>query len=153
LDGAIAWNRDASIRALDSGILPTPSIPQDQVIETLQNYLAEKRTDGYRDAHRWVFTPESLTEIIRILSSASLISLEVCEVVKTNYYEFLMVVKKPKKYNNDTPELESRMEYLKENIPYFPRDRDSNLPVTKRSNLGLVYSAKRIFRKIMNKKY
>ena len=145
LNGAIAWNRDASLQSLNSGNFPIPATPQSQVIESMKGYLGGAQTVGYRDAHRWVFTPENLTGLIRILRAANLIEIDVCKVEKTNYYEFLMVLKKTKKQVDLTSEFDTRMDYLMESVPYFSGEKDNNFEITH----TLSFSFMRLYKKFL----
>jgi SAM-dependent methyltransferase len=121
LNGTIAWNRDVSINAVNSKDFPTPAMSELEAVETVNKYVDSNLdiVNPYRDAHRWVFTPESLSELIRILRIAGLIDFEVIEVVTTNYYEFLMVLRKTEKSDVVLSTNEMRMKYLIDNSPAF----------------------------------
>ena len=121
LNGTIAWNRDVSINAINSKDFPIPAISELEALETINEYLDSNLdiVKPYRDAHRWIFTPESLSELIRILRIAGLIYFEVIEVVTTNYYEFLMVLRKTAKSDVVLSTDDLRMKYLIDNLPTF----------------------------------
>jgi hypothetical protein len=124
LDGAIAWNREASINNLRNHNIPSPSYEIKEVESLLKRTLKEGVVENkeYRDAHRWVFTPETLQDLIGLLSDAGLIKYEVIDWTHTGYYEFLMVLQK-KKECSSIPN--SRFLALSELVPNFERSDNS----------------------------
>jgi len=96
LDGAIAWNREMSINSIKRGNLPHPSNNVLDVQKIIKSILKENLQDnkGYRDAHRWVFTPETLQDLIGLLGGAGLLDYQVVDWCHTGYYEFLRVLEK-----------------------------------------------------------
>lgn len=95
-DGTIAWNQDVSRAKISIQEFPTPSIEFDDIRqEILKMKKIEFKYDGeYRDAHRWVFTLDSFTDLIAALSALEMTDFEIVETKETNYYEFLVVLKK-----------------------------------------------------------
>jgi hypothetical protein len=118
LDGAIAWNRETSINAINASNFPIPTFPVQNTIELVRSYLNSGVTQEgeYRDAHRWVFTPQSLCEIVTFLDKAGIVSFRIVEVSTPSYYEFLVVLQK--KALNQTEDLEStrNKEFLTERV-------------------------------------
>ena len=148
LNGAIAWNREVSMNHLNIGQLPIPTNPISAVHENIRKSLLEKdlKPTGYRDAHRWVFTPETLQDIVGVLNSMNLIDYHVVNWSHTGYYEFLMILEKNK---NQTPTDESRESALAEFCPSFTESINQN------SGMGHSLSRKiqilaRIKRKVKN---
>lgn len=118
LDGAIAWNREVSINNLRNQNFPSPSY-ETKIIEKLLNRTLEEgvvENKEYRDAHRWVFTPETLQDLIGLLSDTGLINYQVIDWTHTGYYEFLMVLQKK---NVCTSVPNSRFLALSEMVPNF----------------------------------
>jgi len=118
LDGAIAWNREVSIKNLRNQNFPRPSYETKVIEEILNRTLKEGVVENreYRDAHRWIFTPEILQDLIGLMSDAGLINYQVIDWTHTGYYEFLMVLQKK---NKCTSIPNSRFLALSEFIPNF----------------------------------
>lgn len=128
LDGAIAWNRDVSIRAVNASNPPIPTLPVENSIELVKSYLDRGITGKveYRDAHRWVFTPQSLCEIIKFLNRAGIVSFRIVEVSTPSYYEFLVVLQKNALNQSDSLESLRTPELLTDITPNFIFDTSSH---------------------------
>jgi hypothetical protein len=94
--GTIAWNQDVSRAKISAHEIPTPSINFEKIKEDIRKLteFGVKSNDEYRDGHRWVFTLNSFIDVIRALSSLEMTNFEIIEYEETNYYEFLVVLKK-----------------------------------------------------------
>ena len=133
LEGAIAWNRETSIRTIEASKLPIPTFPLENSIELVKSYLDNGVVEkvGYRDAHRWVFTPQSLCEIVTFLDRAGIVSFRIIEVATPSYYEFLVVLQKNALNQSDCLESSRTVEFLTDITPnfildtnYFPKEKE-----------------------------
>jgi hypothetical protein len=121
LDEAIAWNRETSIRAINASNFPKPTFPVRNTIELVMSYLSSGDAQGgeYRDAHRWVFTPQSLCDVIRFLDNAGIVSFRIVEVSTPSYYEFLVVLQKNTVNQPRVLDLSRNEEFLIDLTPNF----------------------------------
>jgi SAM-dependent methyltransferase len=96
LDGAIAWNQEVSSEAIATGNFPAPSIGFEPISDLIRSKLRKNHEseDEYRDGHRWIFTTSSFIDLVNALRTIGLIDFSVEEYQETNYYEFLVALRK-----------------------------------------------------------
>jgi hypothetical protein len=147
LDGAIAWNRETSIKAINASNFPIPTFPVQNTIDLVSSYLNSGVTQEgeYRDAHRWVFTPQSLSEIVRFLDKAGIVSFRIVEVSTPSYYEFLVVLQKNALNQPEDLESSRNEEFLTELTPNFILDDSNFLKDAELAKLGKTQIKKSLF--------
>jgi len=94
LDGKICWSEGEGHLAQIRRRRPQPIRSEDFVYSELQGAGTWSAEKEYRDGHRWVFEPESLTMLISSLSQLGLCDFRVIDSKPGVGCEFMMVLEK-----------------------------------------------------------
>jgi SAM-dependent methyltransferase len=94
LDGKICWSHDDAKSANAAGRQPERISSREMVVPAIKNLSEFREKKGYRDGHRWVFTEESLFEIVELLHDAELIKLYPSASHEGIGCEFLLILEK-----------------------------------------------------------
>jgi len=94
LDGQICWSEGEGHVAQIRGKRPHPIRQADFIYSELEHVAQWRNETDYRDGHRWVFQPESLTMLISSLSQLGMCDFEVRDFKPGVGCEFMMVLAK-----------------------------------------------------------
>ncbi len=94
LEGQICWSEGEGHLAQIRGRRPQPIRSRDFLHSELADMAQWSTETDYRDGHRWVFQPESLTMLISSLSQLGMCDFEVRDVKPGVGCEFMMVLAK-----------------------------------------------------------
>jgi hypothetical protein len=94
LDGAICWSEDEGVLGQIRGVRPSPIRSRESLPELFGDLTEWAHETHYRDGHRWVFQPESLTVLIASLRQLGLCDFRVADYKAGVGCEFMMVLEK-----------------------------------------------------------
>jgi SAM-dependent methyltransferase len=113
LNGAICWSPDEGLVGRIRRQRPTPIRTRESLPELLADLSKWAEEKDYRDGHRWVFEPESLTVLIASLRQLGLCDFQVADYQPGVGCEFMMVLEKTTSTAPPSPsELESYWESM-----------------------------------------
>lgn len=94
LDGRICWSQDELLVSQIQGKRPIPLRRKESMPGHLADLADWQQEEEYRDGHRWVFQPESLTGLISSLRALGMCDFEVVDFKQGVGCEFMMVLEK-----------------------------------------------------------